>query len=87
MRLSCGRAHALLESIQKHIGGEVRVSGRGVPYLFLGPPRNFSICYFGRDNAYKTWTGCGTADNRPYRKFADGREVVDHFTGLGFKNA
>lgn len=83
---SCGRAHALLESIQKHIGGTLRISWRGVPYLLLDGPDRFSISYFGRANEYRTWTNSGRPDNRPYRTFADGRELVDHFTGLGFKN-
>jgi len=46
------KAEKLLERIRDYIGGELKISRRGVPYLTLD---KFSICYFGRDKFLRTW--------------------------------
>lgn len=67
----------LLTVIQNEIGGELKISARDVPHLVLN--NNFSICYFGKHDKFRTWTNYGKLNNSRYKDFKNFREVIDHF--------
>ena len=62
-----------LLSIQKRIGGDLKISNGGVPHLVLekdGIPA--SVCYFGRSDVYRVFT--------TYMQFSSPQTKIDFNT-------
>jgi len=71
------KASRMLERVQEYIGGDLKISRRGVPYLLL--KGGYSVCCFCSGRFLRTFLGFGTPDNRKYRDFKQFPELVRHF--------
>ena len=65
----------VLQQIQKYIGGDLKISKRGVPHLVLG---TFSICYFGKRKYIRVFSDYCSAENGKYKDFKTYPELVRH---------
>ncbi len=52
-----GKAGRILTRIQDSVGGELRISHRGVPHLVLGGIGGLSVAYFGKTRKVRVFTG------------------------------
>jgi hypothetical protein len=50
------KAERVLGSLQRRVGGEVKISQRGVPHLVV---QNLSACYFGKNKLVRVFTNYG----------------------------
>lgn len=62
------KAGRILSRIQANVGGELRISARGVPHLVIGGIGGLSIAYFGKRRFVRVFTGYCSA-KAPQEKF------------------
>lgn len=58
------KAGRILTRIQANVGGDLRISARGVPHLVIGGVGGLSIAYFGKRRFVRVFTGYCRADMR-----------------------
>lgn len=61
------KAERILRRLQDNVGGDFRISQRGVPYLFIGGPDGLSACYFKTGKFVRVFTGFGKFDEKRKR--------------------
>ena len=74
------KAERILKQIQIRIGGNVRISRRGVPHLVVScHAKLYSICYFARSRMLKVFADPYLSTNRQIKTFKRWEKLVYWF--------
>jgi hypothetical protein len=71
------KAKRVLSLIQNRIGGVLKETKKGTPYLLVDD--YWSICYFGRTKILRMFRGFASRENNRYEDFKQWEDVVSHF--------
>lgn len=55
--MATSKAERILSRIQASVGGELRISRRGVPHLVIGGVGGLSVAYFAKRRFVRIFTG------------------------------
>ena len=84
------KSDCILSKIKDRIGGEIRISKKGVPHLVIPKvygmvdgvvqERLYSVCYFASLRCLKVWVDYATPQNRCLGMFKEYPSVINYMT-------